>query len=103
MALTHAAQHGGVPIAARQLAAEDTPHATLDAPDTVHADAFFGSQHRGGVQTVMSNPHDASDVSHAFINASVQTASQMDNTRELTADGAPHHCAPAAAGGAPHP
>ena len=78
LALAHAAQHGGVPTAARQLAAEDTPHATRDAPDTVHADAFFGSQHRGGVQTVMSNPHDASDVSHAFINASVQTASQMD-------------------------
>ena len=47
LALTHAAQHGGVPTAARQLAAEDTPHATLDAPDTIHADAFFGSQHRG--------------------------------------------------------
>ena len=57
LALAHAAQHGGVPTAARQLAAEDTPHATLDAPDTVHADAFFGSQHRGGVQTDRSNPH----------------------------------------------
>ena len=54
----------------------------------------------GGVQTDRSNPHDASDVHHA----SVQTASQMDSTRELAADGAPHHCAPAAAGrGAPHP
>ena len=61
-------------------------------------------------------------ISHAFINASMQTASQMDSTPELTApvcapcgarrtiahlqqqvarriaDGAPHHCAPAAAG-----
>ena len=40
-------------------------------------------------------------VSHAFIDASVLTAShtsQMDGTRELAADGAPHHCAPAAAG-----
>ena len=34
----------------------------------------------------------ASDVSHAFINASVQTMSQMDGTWELPAsDGAPHH------------
>ena len=47
LALAHAAQRGGVSTAARQLAAEGTPHATLDAPDTVHVDAFFGSQHRG--------------------------------------------------------
>ena len=35
---------------------------------------------------------DSSDVSQAFINASMQTASQMDGTWELaTSDGAPHH------------
>ena len=27
------------------------------APDTVHDDAYFGRQHRGGVQTDRSNPH----------------------------------------------
>jgi len=34
LTLAQAAQHGGAPAAARRLAAEDTPHAALDAPDT---------------------------------------------------------------------
>ena len=47
------------------------------------------SQEAGGGYASES---DASDVSHAFINASVQTMSQMDGTWELaTSDGAPHH------------
>ena len=46
------------------------------------------SQEAGGGYASES---DASDVSHAFINASGQTTSQMDGTWELvTSDGAPH-------------
>ena len=58
LTLAQAAQHGGAPAAARRLAAEGTPHAALDAPDTVHDDAFFGRHHRGGVQSGRSNPHE---------------------------------------------
>ena len=57
LTLAQAAQHDGASAAARRLAAEDTPHAALDAPDTVHDDAFFGRHHRGGVQSGRSNPH----------------------------------------------
>ena len=57
------------------------------------------SQEAGGGYASES---DASDVSHAFINASVQTTSQMDGTfarlqqQEPAADGARRLCAPTA-------
>ena len=67
----------------------------LDESETLDIEGFAHelvpwepSQEAGGGYASES---DASDVSHAFINASVQTMSQMDGTWELaTSDGAPH-------------